>query len=239
MSYIAYILNIVKSLWHVKEIFKFISNNKGIALLFLVLSLTTSILAEGVIRTYLHNRGYNTATELDNINNYIDRILRQCGDKTGITISAISLNLDANVDAYGGRFYIARACDSREVEKNCIMNLKDFKPATYAMEQNIDRNSYYFLKRIGDQSNATRFYLRDKNNNQNISSLDKYISIKEIILATDWYKEKTLYNLWVTSIMSRDNILYVITYLSGTSMEKSACFNPSLILRDIKQYIKK
>lgn len=239
MAIIAYILNIIKSLGHLKEIIKFISNNKGVAALFLLVSLSASILAESILKKYLHNRSYDVATELDNVSNYIDRILKQCGDKTGITISAISLNLDVNLDAYGGRFYVARSCDNREIKRNCIINLKDFKPTAYAMEQNIDHNSYNFLKRIGNQTNATRFYLRDKNNDQNISSLDKYISIKEIIMSTDWYEEKALYNLWVTSVMSRDNILYVITYLSGTSMEKSACFNPSLILRDIKQYIQK
>ena len=63
--------------------------------------------------------------------------------------------------------------------------------------------------------------------------------MKYIVENTDWFKEQTLYNLWVTSILSNNNVLYVITYLSGTSIEKSECSNPSSILNDIKKFITK
>ena len=67
MGIIAYILNIIKSLGHLKEIIKFISNNKGVAALFLLVSLSASILAENILKKYLHNRSYDVATELDNV----------------------------------------------------------------------------------------------------------------------------------------------------------------------------
>ena len=239
MAIISFILNIIKGLTQIKEIGKWLTENKWITILLLLAILGATYFSSDLIRKLYHNKAYNIGTDYDKVINFVDKILIECGEKTGITISAVSLDLDYYTDSYAGRFYVARACDMIEVKNKCIIDLKDIQPSLYAIKNDIDLNSYQLLLRLGSQINATRFYLRDRNNNQNISSLNKYSSMKYIVENTDWFKEQTLYNLWVTSILSNNNVLYVITYLSGTSIEKSECSNPSSILNDIKKFITK
>jgi hypothetical protein len=233
------ILNILKRIAQIKQILKLVKENKLYASIFLIASFSTCYFSSDIIKKIIHNRSYDISVDYDNTIYFIDNILKECGDKTGVTISPISLNLDYSSDFYKGRFYIARACDSSEIKNDCIVNLKDIQPTLYAVDQHIDLNSYQLLLRLGNQTNSSRFYLRDKNNKQNIASLDRYPSIKYVVENTDWFRQGSLYNLWVTSILSNNNVLYVITYLSGTSMEKSECFDPNLILNEIKNFIKK
>ena len=237
MAYVAFILNIIKGLTQIKELGKFFANHTKIAIV-LILAIGLIIYSSyGLLQKFYHNKSYNALTERDKINHFIDKILLECGDKTGITISAVSLNIDYYTDSYSGRFEVARACDLRELNNNCIVDLKTIQPTLYAIKTDVDLNSYQLLLRLGSQTNAARFYLRDRKGQQNISSLNKYSSIKYIVENTDWFNEQTLYNLWVSSILSNNNVLYVITYLSGTSIEKSSCYNPSKILHDIKKFI--
>jgi len=237
MDPLSLILTFIKKLTQIKDIGKFVANYKWYGLLFLIAIGSATYFSSNLFQKFYHNKPYEQIASHDKIIDYVDEILLRCGDKTGITISAVSLDVDYYTDSYSGRTKVARACDIRELNNNCIVDLKTIQPSLYAVKIDVDLNSYQLLLRLGDQTNAARFYLRDRKNEQNISSLNKYSSIKYIVENTDWYKEKTLYNLWVTSILSSNHVLYIITYLSGTSIEKSACYNPSKILNDIKQFI--
>jgi len=244
MAIIAYILNIIKGITQIKDIGKWILENKFITILLLIAGLGATYFSSDLVKKIpdlikgsSHNKTYNMTSDLDVVNFFVDKILLDCGEKTGITISAVNRDYNHYEDLYYGRFYVARACDNRNVETNCLVDLKHQKLNPYSVRQDIDPNSYKLFQKLGGNDNAKRFYLRDMHNKQDLSSLSKYSAITRLVKGTDWFKEKSLYYLWVTSILSNDDVLYVITYLSGTSVEKSVCSNPSAILNNIKQFI--
>ena len=237
MAQLLLILNTIKGLTQIGEIWKFLLAKKWLSIILIISIISTAYFSSNLVKRYYHNKSYDISTNYDELNYFIDRILLKCGDKTGISVSSVALDFNYYEDSYSGRFYAARACDAREIKNRCILDLKVIKPALYSVKQSIDLNSYQLLLKLGNQTNAARFYLRDRKGEQDLSVLDKYSSMIFIARNTDWYQENTLHYLWVTSILSKQNLLYVITYLSGTAIEESECSDPNIILNDIKNFI--
>ena len=237
MTFLNLILSILKGFSQVKDIFQFLSKHKWWAVLLAISIISTSYFSLKIISKNNHNVPFDSNTNYDKVTTFVDKILKKCGDKTGISISSVRLDYDKSKDAYLGSFFVVRACDLKEINNDCLVDLKNIQPIFYSKIQEIDFNSYQFLLRLGNQFNSARFYLRDRNNIQDLSSLDKYSSIKYIVKNTNWASQQSLYYLWVTSIISNNHVLYVITYLSGTANEKPECSDPNIILNNIKYFL--
>jgi len=239
MAILNLIINIIKALTQIKTLISAIKLHKGKSIILAIALTSMTITFFLAVEEHKNKMPYNIIKESDTMTKYIDSILIKCSDKTAISISVINIEkAPPLMDHWLGRFYLARACDAREKDRNCIVNLKDIHPSLYAMDQKIDVNSYGLFVRLGEQTLASRFYLRDKNNKQDLSALFFYPSIRSVVESTNWYKENDLHNLWLTSIISRDKtVLYIITLLSAKSMSKSSCLDQDNILNKIKEFI--
>jgi len=157
-----------------------------------------------------------------------------CGDKTGISISAISLNIAEDGIFYQGRFKIVKACDSRVA--GCLVNLKDSKGESLDIPYDIDPISYKDLLAIGKAGFPKAFTLKS-GGVQNLDSLKRNPSLKEILekAAPVWHKEGILNTIYITSILKKNNILWVLTLLSAK--ENLNCKDPHYSLYKLKDFL--
>ena len=167
MGYLSILLNIIKGASQLKSLLEAIKLNKGKTFILLVSLGLMTFTFFFAVEEHKNKMPYNIVKDADTMTKYIDHILGNCGDKTAISISVINIEkAPPLLDHWQGRFYMARACDKKEKSNDCIVNLKDAHPALYAMDQKIDINSYELFVRLGSQTLSSRFYLRDKQGEQ-------------------------------------------------------------------------
>jgi len=171
------------------------------------------------------------------IENRIDETLKQCGDKTSVSVSTITIIPPEGDDGRKSNFLYARACDFRSRENKCIIDLRSLKPTVYNANYNIRSNTYALLVNIGQDANP-RFFSLQKDGVQNLNSVEQYPSIVNILKLTDWYNEGNLNDLWITSILNRkESVLYVIAFISGKPNTEGGCFSSLLV--NLKRVITK
>jgi hypothetical protein len=233
-----YIVSFFKILNQGKPLLDFIKIYKGHCKLLLILFVTSCLCLFYFIDYQKEQKDYDSINFQNVLENKIDNILYKCGDKTAISIGKIKIFQNIDNQSWNGVFLLARACDIRMNERNCIVNLKDRHPSLYKKEQNIGLNSYNLLVNVGKQDYAMIFNL-NKKGLQNLTSLNNFPSIKEIIEKTEWSDQKILKNMWLTSILNKNNsVLYVIIFLSGKERNQLNCLDQEIILRGIKELMR-
>lgn len=217
----------------------FLRKNKIISLPIAGMSLIiiTTIYYFGYYYYTNNNADYNDVIRKNIIKEKIDFYLKQCGDKTAISIGVISTEKLPINDYWDGVFEYARACDFNENPKDCILNLKEIKEM-YNYQYQIDTNSYQFLVKI-DRYIPAYISLVDENGNQDISKLMSYPAISKMIIATDWHQKGILNSIWVASIVnSSKKLVYILTMTSAKPISQLKCINQVEILNNLKNLIK-
>ena len=171
------------------------------------------------------------------IEKHIDETLKDCGDKSSVSISTITILPPEGDKGRKSNFLYARACDFNSKDNNCIVDLRSLKPKIYNANYNVESNTYSLLVNIGQDIHPRFFSLR-KDGIQNLESVEQFPSLNSILKLTSWYKEGVLNDLWVTAILNKkESVLYVITFISGKPNTESKCFNSLLV--NLKRVITK
>jgi hypothetical protein len=229
-----FILKILDIILKSKSLIGFVKNNKTFSTAIIIGLLIMTCSSFWLIQYHKDYVQYGITKNDNDLVKKIHVYLKECGDKTAISISTIS-TVSQN-DVWVGSFKIAKACDIRNGH-NCIINLKDRNPSLYLEDQDIKFNSYFFLVGIGLNNFSTKFDLR-LDGKQDLRSLNYLPSIKKMIEKTDWSNEGIVHNLLITSIVNRDkNVLYVITFLTGKSRKELSCLDQDNIINEIKKLI--
>lgn len=223
----------------VKDLIKFIRKmgllRPRILILFTLIFVAIFFLVQQIYS--INDDIYNGTLRKIEIENRIDETLKQCGDKTSVSVSTVTIIPPEGENGRKSNFLYARACDFRSRENKCIIDLRSLKPTVYNANYNIRSNTYALLVNIGQDANP-RFFSLQKDGVQNLDSVEQYPSIVNILKLTDWYNEGTLNDLWITSILNRkESVLYVITFISGKPNTDGKCFSSLLV--NLKRVINK
>lgn len=172
---------------------------------------------------------------------YVDSILKDCKDKTAITIGTVSIYQEtSNKQHWPAKFKIARACDTR-TSTSCIIDLQDKNPSLYREKDlEVDSSSYALFVNIGNRINSVpeHFHLRNDTGAQDLKSISFYPSIRLVIEELDWFKEDIIHDLWIATILNQNSdVLYVITLLSAKPPKENVCFNYDSIIIKLKEFI--
>lgn len=187
-----------------------------------------------------HERYSDLKTQKE-ISKFVNHSLKECGDKTAISIIQVDTEKSGNEERFRASFVLARACDSLASSTECIVDLASAN-SVYEKEALLDLDSYALFRELGDQVLAKRFSLKiDKVQDDNLSELIGNDSVINIIKSTNWYHQKILDSIWITSIITRnllnERVIYVITLMSGDTKEESACQDQNKILLQIKNLL--
>ena len=182
------------------------------------------------------NRIYDDEVKYTKINELVNNILLECGDKTGISISTISLNIQEDGIFHEGRFKIVKACDKRI--KECVVDLIAVKEQELKAPYDIDPVSYNRLLRIGSGVGFPKAISLRKDGVQNLILLKRSPSLEEILrrAAPVWHAEGILNTIYITTILKNDNVLWVLTLLTAT--DNLSCPNPHQNLYELKEALK-
>ena len=236
-SFLKTIFDIKKTSVELKNFFLFLKKNKIINLP-IILSFLFLILCSYEFVSYL----YKDTIYLRSIKNIkiittIDDVLKNCGDKTSITVSTVSISQNED-GKYNGSFEHARACDFENNKSGCIVNLIDFNDL-YKKIQKIDLSTYLYLVGLGQNTTPSYFYLRNDKDEQNLESASDYPMIIKLLSSTNWYRENSLNSLWVTSVVNfNKKVIYVLTLTSAKPVNKNSCMNQGDSLLEIKNYLR-
>lgn len=239
ISILKAILDLKTIVISVKELVKFIKKigllRPQILILFALIFVAIFFLLQQIYS--INDDIYKGTLRKIEIENRIDETLRQCGDKTSVSVSTVTIIPPEGDEGRKSNFLYARACDFRSKDNSCIIDLRSLKPKVYNANYNIKSNTYALLINIGLDANP-RFFSLQKDGVQNLESVNQYPSIVDILRLTDWYSEGNLNDLWITSILDkRESVLYVITFISGKPNTDGKCFSSLLV--NLKRVITK
>jgi hypothetical protein len=187
-----------------------------------------------------HQARHNAVGSVKKLTKNVDNILKGCGDRTAISISSVSISKNEKGE-WPANFHVAEACDKREKNNQCIVNLQKRNKSLYEEPHFIKYNTYELLANLGTNTiNSKKFNLR-KNDLQNLQELQNYPSMLTIINQTEWAQLKILHNLWITAIIkniaNEKYVLYIITFLTAKPTNELSCFDQDAILNNIKNFI--
>jgi len=229
-------LNLIK-LVSFKQFVRFLRKSGLFSFGMLFLMLFICLFVSFFIKNYsMSNIRYQLDDNFAKTTQLADNILKQCGDKVGISISTISIEQKEGQYYYEGRFKYVKACDKRI--KNCLVDLINAKPELIKRVQRLDITSYNQLVEIGINDFPKSFNLR-LNNLQSLDNLEINSVMKDVLIfaAEYWYKECILNMIYIDSLLEKDFknkkvILYVLTFL--TAKETIDCSEPRWLLKKIK-----
>jgi len=243
MSLITLLLNLTKIVTALQELFKVVGKNKGVTSVIVMCLVLVCGSCYLLAKNWVVNKHYVTTESRDKEVIYVNRILEDCGDRTAISISDISILKIENDKYWPGRFRIAKACDKR-ISLNCIINLKDLRPEIYRSNKiNVALNSYNLFRELGKTDSTIaglprHFHLRDENDKQSLETVNFFPTITGLLKDLSWYEEGTLQDLWVTAILNkRSNVIYVLTILTAIPSAEGKCFDYSSKLIKLREFI--
>jgi putative Ca2+/H+ antiporter (TMEM165/GDT1 family) len=138
---LSFVVKILDILLKSKSLIVFFKKNKAFSVCLSVGLLVMTCSSFWLIEYHKDYVQYGITKNDNNLVKKIHFYLKECGDKTAISISSISTV--SKDDVWVGSFKIAKACDVRSGE-NCIINLEDRNPSLYLEDQEIKFNSYFF-----------------------------------------------------------------------------------------------
>lgn len=184
-----------------------------------------------------NNQDYLYAVKQNKLKKEINSILMQCGDKTSISIGAISIEEIDNFHL--GEFVIAKACDKLS-HNDCLVDLQEHNSSLYNSSYRLDKSSYDFIK---ESSNFPKYLnLRNEDNQQDLNILAfNQPSIKWFLEQTEWFRQGILNDLYITStvgLLRGEKIRYVLTLMQAEGhLDNSKCKDKYLILNNLKKIL--
>lgn len=215
------------------------SREKGIVIAFLVLFACIYSL----FNILTDNKEFNNFSKINSLSRFVSKTLETCGNGSGISISSISTEKlkkgdYQQIEFHKGEFVIARACDTNYQKSHslndCVLDLTKLKEF-YKMVFELDQSSYLLFKKIGSFNEIRTFILRNKDK-QDISETEEFKAVNNILKNLDWYDLDVLDELKIVAIIDyKQNVVYVITFLTNTSFNSSIECSADNILYKLKE----
>jgi hypothetical protein len=201
----------------INSFFKLIKSFNKTLLIIIVSTVFVSIFGFFIIKKHYDNSIYIDTVQDERIKKEMQNIIKKCGDKYAIGVSAVSTETNSN---YYGKFKEFWACN-KNLNEECLM-LDLTLQEKYKTDYNIDQDSYELFKNIATENEIKKLDLQTFN-------VTKYGAINDILMLSP----NTINTLWLGCVINNEKkVIYVI---SMTTWGNKDCQDAILYLTKLKQ----
>ena len=203
----------------VNSFFKLIKSLNKTLLIVIVATIFISIPGFFIIKKHYDNSIYIDAVQDERIKKEMQSIIKRCGDKYAIGVSAISTETNSN---YYGKFKEFWACNENFNQECLMMDLT--LQEKYKTEYNIDSDSYELFQNIATENKIKRLDLQT-------FDITKYSAINDVLMLSPNFN--IIKTLWLGCVINNEKkIIYVV---SMTTWGDRDCQDAILYLNKLKQ----
>lgn len=201
----------------INSFFKLVKSLNKTLLVIIVSTVFVSIFGFFIIKKHYDNSIYIDTVQDERIKKEMQNIIKKCGDKYAIGVSAISTETNSN---YYGKFKEFWACN-QNLNQECLMVDLTLQEK-YKTDYNIDQDSYELFKNIAIENEVKKLDLQTFN-------IAKYGAINDILMLSP----NTINTLWLGCVINNEKkVIYVI---SMTTWGNKDCQDAILYLTKLKQ----
>jgi len=201
----------------INSFFKLVKSLNKTLLIIIVSTVFISIVGFFIIKKHYDNSIYIDTVQDEKIKKEMQNIIKKCGDKYAIGVSAISTETNSN---YYGKFKEFWACNQK-LNQECLMVDLTLQEK-YKTDYNIDQDSYELFKNIAIENEVKKLDLQTFN-------ITKYGAINDILMLSP----NTINTLWLGCLMNNEKkVIYVI---SMTTWGNKDCQDAIVYLTKLKQ----
>ncbi len=201
----------------INSFFKLVKSFNKTLLIIIVSTVFISIFGFFIIKKHYDNSIYIDTVQDERIKKEMQNIIKKCGDKYAIGVSAISTETNSN---YYGKFKEFWACN-QNLNQECLMVDLTLQEK-YKTDYNIDQDSYELFKNIATENEIKKLDLQTFN-------ITKYGAINDILMLSP----NTINTLWLGCVINNEKkVIYVI---SMTTWGNKDCQDAILYLTKLKQ----
>lgn len=201
----------------INSFFKLVKSLNKTLLVIIVSTVFISIFGFFIIKKHYDNSIYIDTVQDERIKKEMQNIIKKCGDKYAIGVSAISTETNSN---YYGKFKEFWACN-QNLNQECLMVDLTLQEK-YKTDYNIDQDSYELFKNIAIENEIKKLDLQTFN-------ITKYSAINDILMLSP----NTINTLWLGCVINNEKkVIYVI---SMTTWANRDCQDAILYLTKLKQ----
>jgi hypothetical protein len=201
----------------INSFFKLVKSLNKTLLIIIVSTVFISIFGFFIIKKHYDNSIYIDTVQDERIKKEMQNIIKKCGDKYAIGVSAISTETNSN---YYGKFKEFWACN-QNLNQECLMVDLTLQEK-YKTDYNIDQDSYELFKNIAIENEVKKLDLQTFN-------ITKYGAINDILMLSP----NTINTLWLGCVINNEKkVIYVI---SMTTWGNKDCQDAILYLTKLKQ----
>ena len=201
----------------INSFFKLLKSLNKTLLIIIVSTVFISIFGFFIIKKHYDNSIYIDTVQDERIKKDMQNIIKKCGDKYAIGVSAISTETNSN---YYGKFKEFWACNQNLNEECLLIDLT--LQEKYKTDYNIDQDSYELFKNIATENEIKKLDLQTFN-------VTKYGAINDILMLSP----NTINTLWLGCVINNEKkVIYVI---SMTTWGNKDCQDAILYLTKLKQ----
>jgi hypothetical protein len=201
----------------INSFFKLVKSLNKTLLIIIVSTVFISIFGFFIIKKHYDNSIYIDTVQDERIKKEIQNIIKKCGDKYAIGVSAISTETNSN---YYGKFKEFWACNQNLNQECLLIDLT--LQEKYKTDYNIDQDSYELFKNIATENEIKKLDLQTFN-------VTKYGAINDILMLSP----NTINTLWLGCVINNEKkVIYVI---SMTTWGNKDCQDAILYLTKLKQ----
>jgi hypothetical protein len=201
----------------INSFFKLVKSLNKTLLVIIVSTVFISIFGFFIIKKHYDNSIYIDTVQDERIKKEMQNIIKKCGDKYAIGVSAISTETNSN---YYGKFKEFWACN-QNLNQECLMVDLTLQEK-YKTDYNIDQDSYELFKNIAIENEVKKLDLQTFN-------ITKYGAINDILMLSP----NTINTLWLGCVINNEKkVIYVI---SMTTWGNKDCQDAILYLTKLKQ----
>jgi hypothetical protein len=201
----------------INSFFKLVKSLNKTLLIIIVSTVFVSIFGFFIIKKHYDNSIYIDTVQDERIKKDMQNIIKKCGDKYAIGVSAISTETNSN---YYGKFKEFWACNQNLNQECLLIDLT--LQEKYKTDYNIDQDSYELFKNIATENEIKKLDLQTFN-------VTKYGAINDILMLSP----NTINTLWLGCVINNEKkVIYVI---SMTTWGNKDCQDAILYLTKLKQ----
>jgi hypothetical protein len=201
----------------INSFFKLVKSLNKTLLIIIVSTVFISIFGFFIIKKHYDNSIYIDTVQDERIKKDMQNIIKKCGDKYAIGVSAISTETNSN---YYGKFKEFWACNQNLNQECLLIDLT--LQEKYKTDYNIDQDSYELFKNIATENEIKKLDLQTFN-------VTKYGAINDILMLSP----NTINTLWLGCVINNEKkVIYVI---SMTTWGNKDCQDAILYLTKLKQ----
>ena len=203
----------------INSFFKLVKSLNKVLLIIILAMIFISITGFFIIKKHYDNSIYIDAVQDERIRKEMQNIIKKCGNKYAIGVSAISTETNSN---YYGKFKEFWAC-TENLNQKCLM-IDLTLQEKYRTDYNIDADSYKFFQNIANENEIKKLDLQTFN-------IAKYTSIYDVLTLSPNFND--INTLWLGCVINNEKkVIYVI---SMTTWGDKDCPNEILYLTKLKE----